>query len=111
MSLPRPKLRATHTLIEIARNVFSRNFVAEPLSLAEQIIAHNRRSPRMTKTNAVEDNKAFAAAILALEAQIKNAEDAAFVAEHFANYHAANQFLRNSSTPNSAPALDEPLPP
>lgn len=65
----------------------------------------------MSKSNAVEDNKAFVATILALEVQIKNAEDAAFAAEHFANFHAANQFRRSSSTPSCAPALDEPLPP
>lgn len=68
----------------------------------------------MTETSSVEDNKAFIAAILALEALIRNEEDAAFAAEHFSEILATKRF-RSDPRPNrkstSAPALDEPLPP
>ncbi|KAM0711210.1 hypothetical protein Q7P35_001949 [Cladosporium inversicolor] len=67
----------------------------------------------MTETSCVEDNKAFIAAILALEALIRNEEDAAFAAEHFSEILATQRF-RSDTIPNrkstSAPALDEPLP-
>lgn len=68
----------------------------------------------MTETSSVEDNKAFIAAILALEALIRNEEDADFAAEHFSEILATKRF-RSDPPPNrksvSAPALDEPLPP
>jgi hypothetical protein len=65
----------------------------------------------MTIFSTVDGNKAFIAAIVALEAQTTSAEDAAFVAEHFSYLYVASQFRSTSRTPTSAPALDESLPP
>ena len=68
----------------------------------------------MTETSSVEDNKAFIAAILALEALIRNEEDAAFAAEHFSEILATKRFRADPFTnrkSSSAPVLNEPLPP
>lgn len=69
----------------------------------------------MTNTSSVEDDEAFIAAILALEAQIRSPEGAAFVVEHFSELLASKHSRpdpRNSPTPTSSPpGLGEPLPP
>jgi hypothetical protein len=68
----------------------------------------------MTNNSSVEDDEAFIAAILALEAQIRSPEGAAFVAEYFSELLASKHSRpdpRNNPTSTSSPGLGEPLPP
>lgn len=69
----------------------------------------------MTNNSSVEDNEAFIAAILALEAQIRSPEGAAFVVEHFsellASKHSRPDPRNNPTSTFSPPGLGEPLPP
>jgi hypothetical protein len=56
----------------------------------------------MTNNSSVEDDEAFIAAILALEAQIRSPEGAAFVVEHFSEL-LATTFVAASTLTCSTP--------